>query len=101
MNGIDILKFNREDYFHLFSPVFQNVECFAFPISENVSMQNPESTDCKRAEEVLRLAGLGEKLDDLSQGVHTQLLKVLYDDGIDLSGGEKQKMSLCIKILII
>ncbi len=94
LNGIDILKFNREDYFHLFSPVFQNVECFAFPISENVSMQNPESTDCKRAEEVLRLAGLGEKLDELSQGVHTQLLKVLYDDGIDLSGGEKQKMSL-------
>lgn len=94
LNGTDINEFDREEYFHLFSPVFQNVECFAFPISENVSMRVPKDTDCDRAEEVLKLAGLKEKLDTLPKGVHTQLLKVLYDDGIDLSGGEKQKMSL-------
>lgn len=94
LNGIDIQRFDREEYYRLFSPVFQDVECFAFPISENVSMRSPEDTNCDKADEVLRLSGLGEKLDSLSKGVRTELLKILYDDGIDLSGGEKQKMSL-------
>ena len=35
-----------------------------------------------------------EKIESLTQGIDTELLKVIYDDGVDLSGGEKQKVSL-------
>ena len=94
MNGTDIRKFDRKEYYELFAPAFQDVMVFAFPVAENVSMKEPFNTDKAEAEKMLRLAGLGDKLDKLEKGVDTELLKVLYDDGIDLSGGEKQKLAL-------
>ena len=93
-NGIDIREFDRNEYFRLFSPAFQEVEVFAFPLCENVSMRLSEDTDRAKAEGFLRAAGMGEKLDKLPKGIDTEMLKVLYDDGVDLSGGEKQKMAL-------
>ena len=51
-------------------------------------------TDCDKAEHTLKQAGFGEKLASLTKGVHTELLKILHDDGVDLSGGEKQKLAL-------
>lgn len=94
LNGIDIREFEKEDYFSLFSPVFQNVELYAFPMAENVSMKTPEETDTIKAEEMLRRAGLTKKVNELTQGVHTQLLKIIHENGIDLSGGERQKLAL-------
>ena len=94
LNGTNINRFRRREYFTLFSPAFQNVEVFAFPISENVSMKRPEETDCELAIQYLEQSGLGDKLAELKDGVHTELLKVLHDDGVDLSGGEKQKLAL-------
>lgn len=94
MNGTDIRKFDRKEYYELFAPAFQDVMVFAFPVAENVSMKEPFNTDKAETEKMLRLAGLGDKLDKLEKGVDTELLKVLYDDGVDLSGGEKQKLAL-------
>ncbi|MFZ2538049.1 MAG: ABC transporter ATP-binding protein [Oscillospiraceae bacterium] len=94
MNDININAFDRDEYYKLIAPVFQNVECFAFPLAENVSMSEPCNTDKKLAESSLENAGLGDKVKSLEKGVHTEMLKILYEDGIDLSGGEKQKMLL-------
>ena len=94
LNGINVNRFRRREYFTLFAPAFQNVEIFAFPISENVSMKPPKATDRALAERYLGQAGLGDKLAELKDGVQTELLKVLHDDGVDLSGGEKQKLAL-------
>jgi ABC-type multidrug transport system fused ATPase/permease subunit len=94
MNGIDIQRFNREAYYSRFAPLFQEVRLFAFTMAENVSMKTEKDTDKKKAERNLADAGLGEKVQSLAAGVDTQLLKVIYDDGIDLSGGEKQKLAL-------
>ncbi len=93
-NGIDIREFDRNEYFKLFAPAFQEVEVFAFPLSENVSMTTADKTDKDKAEQFIRAAGMGDKLDKLPDGMDTELLKVLYDDGVDLSGGEKQKLAL-------
>ena len=94
LNGTDIRRFKRNEYYTLFAPVFQNVEIFAFPMSENISMKPPFDTDIESAESCAVKAGLGEKLDSLSDGITTELLKVIHDNGVDLSGGEKQKLTL-------
>lgn len=94
MNDQDISQFDLEEYFELISPVFQNVECFAFPIAENVSMKVPKETDREKATECLNKSGLEEKIKSLEKGADTELLKFLKQDGIELSGGEKQKMAL-------
>ena len=94
VNGYNIKRFRRKDYYRLFAPVFQNVELFAFPLAENVSMKEPERTDRKRALACLLQAGMEEKINSLEKGIDTEILKVLYEDGVDLSGGEKQKLAL-------
>ena len=94
LNGTNIKKYSKRSYYSVFSPVFQDVELFAFPLAENVSMDTPEATDKPRAEKCLVDAGLGDKLKELPNGISTEILKVIYDDGVDLSGGEKQKLAL-------
>lgn len=94
LNGVNVKEYNKHSYYKLFAPAFQTVELFAFPLAENVSMQPPQETDCAKAKERLQDAGLSEKLAGLPDGVHTQMLKVIYDDGVDLSGGERQKLAL-------
>lgn len=94
LNGVNVKEYNKHSYYKLFAPAFQTVELFAFPLAENVSMQPPQATDCARAKARLQDAGLSEKLAGLPDGVHTQMLKVIYDDGVDLSGGERQKLAL-------
>lgn len=94
LNGIDIRTYDKESYYKAFAPVFQQVELFAFPLEENVSMKEPERTDTDWARKCLVAAGLEEKLKELPKGEKTELLKVIYDDGVDLSGGEKQKLAL-------
>lgn len=94
LNGINVQKYSKTSYYRIFAPVFQDVNLFAFPLAENVSMKSPESTDKKLAENCLENAGLGEKLKELPSGIDTEILKVIYNDGTDLSGGEKQKLAL-------
>lgn len=93
LNGVDIRRYDKREYYELFAPVFQNVELFAFPMDENVSMKMEDKTDSALAEEYLRAAGLGGKLDSLEKGVKTELLKIISDEGVDLSGGERQKLA--------
>lgn len=94
LNGTDIRRFEREDYYKLFSPVFQDVEIFAFPMAENISMETPADTDRKKAEDAAFEAGLQEKILSLHKGIDTELLKIVDEEGVDLSGGEKQKLAL-------
>ena len=94
LNGTDIRQYEREEYFKLFSPVFQDVQVMAFPVSGNVSMKPTEETDEKKALDCLVRAGLKEKIESLPKGIKSNLLKVIEEDGIDLSGGEKQKLAL-------
>lgn len=94
LNGEDVRTYNREQYFKFFAPVFQNVECFAMPIYQNISFKNQEKTDMKKIEQVLKQSGLKEKIDMYKKGVFTNLLKIFDKKGIDLSGGERQKLAM-------
>ena len=94
LNGVNIKEYSKTSYYRVFAPVFQDVNLFAFPLAEYVSMQAPDNTDKELSEKCLIDAGLGEKLAELPKGVDSELLKIIYDDGIDLSGGEKQKLAL-------
>jgi len=94
INGISTEKFTRRDYYRLFSPVFQEVKTAFFSLAETVSGQIGKGTDLARVERCMRLAGLGEKIDSLPAGIHTRLDKLVNKDGIELSGGELQKLML-------
>lgn len=94
LNGVNIKEYNKNSYYSIFSPAFQEVNLFAFPLFMNVSMLPEDNTDKQKAEQCVIASGLEEKLKELDKGIDTEMLKVIYDDGTDLSGGEKQKLAL-------
>lgn len=94
INGIPAGQFARRDYYRLFSPVFQEVRTAFFSLAETVAGEIGDTPDLKRAEKCMRLAGLGEKIDALPQGIHTRLDKQVNRDGTELSGGQLQKLML-------
>lgn len=94
LNGVDIKEYNREEYFKLFSPIFQNVECFAMTIYENISFEEEKNTDMDKVGKVLEQSGLKTKIDCYDKDVHSNLLKIFDKEGIDLSGGEKQRLAM-------
>lgn len=92
-NGEDIRKFNRRDYYKLFSAVFQDFSVLDVNVAENVA-QNRENVDEKRVWECLEKAGLTEKVKSLPQELKTHIGKQVYEDGIELSGGQTQRLML-------
>ncbi len=94
INGIPAGQFACRDYYRLFSPVFQEVRTAFFSLAETVAGEVGDTLDLKRAEKCMRLAGLGEKIDALPQGIHTRLDKQVNQDGTELSGGQLQKLML-------
>ncbi len=94
INGTPAGKFRRRDYYRLFSAVFQKVNTAFFTLAETVSGEAPEKTDLARAEQCMRRAGLGKKLDSLPGGILSKLDKQVNEDGVELSGGELQKLML-------
>ena len=90
LNGIDIRKYDYEEYLRLFSVVFQDFRLLAFPLGENVAAS--QDVDAQRARECLARAGLGGRLAAMPEGLETPLYKEA--GGVEVSGGEAQKIAL-------
>ena len=94
LNGTDIREYNRDEYFTLFSAVFQDIHFLTTDIAGNLSQQTPENTDYRKIGECLKLAGLSDKVRALPQKEKTLLVRQVNEDAVELSGGERQKLAL-------
>ena len=94
IDGVPAAEFRRDEYYRLFSPVFQDVQTAFFSLAETVAGDFGEKVDKARAEACMRKAGLGKKLDALPHGIDTRLDKQVNKDGVELSGGEAQKLMM-------
>lgn len=92
LNGTDIRKYDHQAYMKLFSVVFQDFRLLSFGLGQNVA--GSMNVDLHSAEQCLRDAGFGMRLDKLPQGLSTTLYKDFDAQGIDISGGEAQKIAL-------
>ena len=93
LNGKDIRSFNRQQYYRLFTAVFQNFTTINATIEENVAMRVDE-VDKIRVEKSLANTDLLDKVKGLPQREKTHIGKEVYEDGIELSGGEMQRLML-------
>lgn len=91
LNGVDIRKYKEEEYRELFGVVFQDFKLFAFPLWQNVA-SGYERNDEKLWDSLTR-AGAADFVRELPQGIDTILSKD-REDGVDISGGEAQKLAL-------
>lgn len=92
LNGINIKKYQYEEYMNIFSVVFQDFKLFSFSIAENVA--GSLEYDEEKILSCLSKAGLSERIAELDKGIHTYLNRDFERDGIDISGGEAQKIAL-------
>ncbi len=92
LNGIDIRKYRYDDYMGVFSIVFQDFQLLSQSLGSNVA--GCKDYDEKRVKQALVDAGFGPRLHTLPKGLDTQLYKDYGEDGIEISGGEAQKIAI-------
>lgn len=92
LNGIDIRKYRYDDYMSIFSVVFQDFQLICQPLGNNVAGSMEYDRD--RVEKALIDAGFGDRLASMDKGLDTMIYKNLSEDGVDVSGGEAQKIAI-------
>lgn len=93
LNGEDIRNFNRNDYYALFSAVFQEFSVLDVTVKENVA-QCVDGIDETRVWQCIDKAGLTEKIQSLPKGIETHLGRRVFKDGVEFSGGQTQRLML-------
>lgn len=93
LNGCDVREFNREEYYKLFSAVFQEFSILDATVAENIA-QCAEGIDYEKVHVCLEQAGLTQAIADLPQGLQTHVGREVFLDGVLFSGGQTQRLML-------
>lgn len=95
LNGINIQRINYKEYLKIFSTVNQDYFLFPFSILENIQ---PCSEVSEQEKEIImdlcRKYGIEERISRMYKGLETPITKELFAAGVDLSGGERQKIAI-------
>ncbi len=94
INGTDSASFNRDEYYKLFTTLFQDCSLLPASIAKNVTLQEEKKIDKKRLYECLHLAGILDKIEGLPQKENTLLVREVHEGAVSLSGGELQRLLL-------
>ncbi len=92
LNGIDIQKYDYEDYLKLFSVVFQDFKLFSFSVGENVAAS--VDYDEEKVWSSLEKSGMIERVKAMPKGLKSPVYKDFEEDGVEISGGEAQKLAI-------
>lgn len=92
LNEVNIYDYDYDEYLSIFSPIFQTYGIYPVSLKENIILKDddPDSTFHK----ICSLLSLDKLASKHEGGYDMQITKFLFSDGIDLSGGEYQKMAL-------
>ena len=97
-NGVDIKDYDVIAYRNHIGTIFQDFKIFAAAVGENVVLDNDEATIEKNHKpavlQAIEFSGFSEKLEKLPQGLATELTTEFEKEGVDLSGGESQKLAI-------
>lgn len=93
INGKNIYDYDYMSYMKAISAVFQDYRLFNFTIAENISCQG-ENADVSKINHLIDEVGLREKIDNLKDGINSRFGKEYDENGIEMSGGEGQKVAI-------
>ena len=92
LNGVDIRKYDYAEYLSIFSIVFQDFRLFSFTLGQNVAASSDYEKD--RVIDCLKKAGFEHRLEEMPLGLDTSLYKDFDRNGVEISGGEAQKIAI-------
>lgn len=94
INGIDRNEFPKEEFYKLFSVVFQEQFILPFTIAENISLNRKDEVDKARAWQAVEMAGLKEVFEKKNITLDSWMTRKFIDSGVDFSGGQRQRLLL-------
>lgn len=89
--GKDIWSYSTEDWQNFLSIVFQDYQIFSFTVADNIALQLPKNENWMKM--TLDDWGLKSKVEKLTNSVNTPISKRFSNEGVELSGGEMQKIA--------
>lgn len=92
VNGKSSRDFSSESYFDLFSAVFQDYNFLPMTIAENICATS--DYDKEKLYSAFEKSGILDKINSLEQKENSLMVKDVYKEAVDFSGGEKQKLLL-------
>lgn len=92
VNGKSSSDFSSDSYFNLFSAVFQDYNFLPMRIAENICAAS--DYDKEKLYSSFEKAGIMDKINSLENKENSLMVKDVYKDAVDFSGGEKQKLLL-------
>ena len=92
LNGINVKRYDYDEYMRIFSVVFQDFKLFPFPLGQNVAASL--NYDNEKVVACLEKANFSERLKAMPEGTETYLYKELDENGVEISGGEAQRIAL-------
>lgn len=92
VNGKSSRDFSSDSYFNLFSAVFQDYYFMPMTIAENISTTS--NYDKAKLYAAFEKAGIANKINTLPDKEKSYMIKDVYKEAVDFSGGEKQKLLL-------
>ena len=92
INDVNVLDYNKKELAKMFAVVFQDVNILGFSVEENIA--GSSEIDEEKLNKVIEMVGLKEKIDSLPKKTKQPMLKVIEEDGIELSGGQNQKLAI-------
>lgn len=93
-DGRDIRQYDVKQYRNTIGTVFQDFMIFGGNVRENVILDVEAKADETRVKQALSDSGLMPRVEKLSAGLDTQLTTEFAKDGVNLSGGESQKLAI-------
>ncbi|MCL2774990.1 MAG: ABC transporter ATP-binding protein/permease [Oscillospiraceae bacterium] len=94
VNNQEISKYNIVDYYRIFSTVFQDIYFLPATILKNITLTPDNFEQTQRLSEIIDKSGICDFIRKMPYGIHTNLIKSVNDDAVDISGGEKQRLAL-------
>ena len=92
MNDFNVRKYDYRQYLDLFSVVFQDYKLLSVPLGNNVA--SSDRWDAAKVERLLDEVGFGDRYSKMPKKLDTPLYKDFDEDGVNVSGGEAQKIAL-------
>lgn len=92
INGINIKEYSKESIIKLYSVVFQDFKIFSTTLAQNISAN--EEYDKERLYDTLDKANIKDRVLAMENKESTYLYKDLDKSGVEISGGEAQKLAL-------
>lgn len=95
INGHNIEDYDYSSYMNRISAIFQDFQMLNFTLAENILGEDYQNQSKRQeAEELFRQVGLAEKLKELPHGLDTYLGKSFHEEGVEISGGQLQKVAI-------